>query len=137
MPNTENPAEGEELPPRNRHERRAAASGKRRWMSARNTADHLDISIPSLWRGVRQGSIPAPSYPTPGTPRWDVNELDAAIAATRCLPRENLAKRRTQRLAQLAAATTKPMDGADAEPAKRTTLPRQATAASAVAPQSA
>ncbi len=105
MPNTEVPSEVHKAPPQNRHERRAAASGKRRFGDVRCVADRLYISVPSVWRGVRQGRIPAPCYPTEGCARWDLDALDAAVAATQALPRENLAERRTRRLAKLAAAS--------------------------------
>lgn len=118
MTRIEKPAEVHELPPQNRRQRRAVASGKSRFVDVRVVADRLGISVPSVWRGVRQLRIPAPCYPTEGCARWDVDELDAAVAATQRLPRENLAERRTQRLAKLAAATAKhvPEDDAMTKP---------------------
>lgn len=90
-------------------ERRADPRGKRRFVNVRFVAERLGISVPSVWRGVRQLRIPAPAYPTEGCARWDLDELDAAVAATKRLPRENLAERRTRRLAKLRnmVATTK------------------------------
>lgn len=43
--------------PRNRRERRASMSPKaaRRWVNVAEVADHLGISIPSVWRGVAAG----------------------------------------------------------------------------------
>lgn len=101
-----NTAEVHELLPPNRRERRVTVSGKPRFVDVRFVADRLGISVPSVWRGVRQLRIPAPCYPTEGCARWDVNELDAAVVATQSLPRDNLAERRTRRLAKLTATTT-------------------------------
>lgn len=84
---------------RHRHDRRAADSVQRRYIDVRSVAAHLSISVPSVWRGVALKRIPSPCYPTPGTARWDVKELDAAMTALKALPRDNIASRRAARLA--------------------------------------
>lgn len=99
MPIESNTSKMCEAKPRNRAERRAADAPQRRFIDAYDVAIRLNISVPSVWRGVNRGSLPAPCYPTVGCARWDVKELDAAVAATKALPRENLAARRAKRLA--------------------------------------
>ncbi len=56
-------------------------------------------SIPSFWRGVAEGRLPAPVYPAPRAPRWYLSEVRAALNATRALPAEAKAARRAARLA--------------------------------------
>lgn len=97
MPIESNTSNMRDAKPRNRAERRAAGAQQRRYIDAYEVAIRLDISVPSVWRGVNQGRLPAPCYPTEGCARWDVTELDAAVAATQAMPRENLALRRAKR----------------------------------------
>ena len=107
MPNTEISAEVQEPEPRNRRERRVAASAKatRRWVNVDEVADHPGISVPSVWRGVRDGRLPKPSYPTPQAARWNIDELDAAMGELKALPRDAMAARRAGRIAAAASAT--------------------------------
>jgi predicted DNA-binding transcriptional regulator AlpA len=51
-----------------------------RWLSLPHAAEHLDISVDSLRRLVRQGKLPQPDRSL-GTrlPRWDKEALDKAM----------------------------------------------------------
>lgn len=80
------------------------SAAERRFLDARGGAARVGISVPSFWRGVALKRLPAPSYPTPGAPRWNIEELDRAMEAAKALPRDNLAARRAQRLAARQAA---------------------------------
>lgn len=40
----------------------------------------LGISGPTLWRRVKDGTLPAPRKPSPGCTRWVVGELRQAMA---------------------------------------------------------
>ncbi len=71
----------------------------RRYIDVRGVAARLGISVPSVWRGVSAGRLPSPAYPTPGSARWDLEELDRAMEALKALPRENMASRRSARFA--------------------------------------
>lgn len=71
-----------------------------RFLGARDAAKTLGVSVASLWRGVAAGRLPRPFYPSPRTPRWDLQELLAALEQTRALPREAVARRRAVRLAR-------------------------------------
>jgi predicted DNA-binding transcriptional regulator AlpA len=75
----------------------------RRWANVRDVADHLGISVPSVWRGVSAGRLPSPSYPTPQAARWDLEELDRAMETLKAKPREAMASRRAARIASQAA----------------------------------
>ncbi len=85
--------------PRNRRQRHAATNSTRRWVTVREVAERLGISVPSVWRGVSTGRLPSPSYPVPQAARWDLEELDRAMEALKAMPREALASRRAARLA--------------------------------------
>ena len=81
-------------------QRRIAASGdRRRWITVREVAAHLGISVPSVWRGVGSGRLPSPSYPMPQAARWNIEELDAVMESLKALPRDAMAARRTARVA--------------------------------------
>jgi len=58
-----------------------------RWLSLSHAAEHLDITIDSLRRLVRQGKLPAPDR-TMGQrmPRWDKEALDRAMQSTPSSP---------------------------------------------------
>lgn len=73
-------------------------------LTAEAAAAEVGLSLPAFWRNVGAGRLPAPVYPAPRAPRWFRSELRAALEATRALPREQMAKRRTQRLSGAAAA---------------------------------
>jgi predicted DNA-binding transcriptional regulator AlpA len=64
------------------------------FLSPREAAERLGISLASFWRQVARGSLPEPLYPSPKAPRWRAAELLAAVEATRALPREAAARRR-------------------------------------------
>jgi predicted DNA-binding transcriptional regulator AlpA len=95
----------------NQRRRRATEFIVPRYIDVRAVAARLDISVPSVWRGVALKRLPSPSYPTPGAARWDVEDLDRAMAAAKALPRDNLARRRA---ARLAARQTVDADAGDA-----------------------
>ena len=73
-------------------------------LTATEAARLLALSKPGFWIGVARGDLPPPFYPLPRAPRWSRNELLAAVAARRALPRDQMAKRRAARAA--AAAPT-------------------------------
>jgi predicted DNA-binding transcriptional regulator AlpA len=64
------------------------------FLSPREAAERLGISLASFWRQVARGALPEPLYPSPKTPRWRLAELVAAVEETRALPREQMARRR-------------------------------------------
>lgn len=59
----------------------------------RAAARDVGVSLPTFWRMVAAGRLPAPFYPSPRCPRWSPAELRAAVEATRSTPREALATR--------------------------------------------
>jgi hypothetical protein len=63
-------------------------------------AAHIHVSLATLWRGVGVGRITPPSYPTPKTPRFNLDVLDADMERTRMLPSVGEAGRRAARLAE-------------------------------------
>ncbi len=64
------------------------------YLKPREAAAFCGIGLPSLWRAVAAGRLPAPVYPLPRSPRWSAAELRAALEAHRALPREQMARRR-------------------------------------------
>lgn len=81
---------------------------ERRYADVRLLASYLNSSVPTIWRQVAAGRIPAPFYISPSAPRWDLNEVDRAIEATRALPRDAMEARRQ---ARLAGFVSRPMMG--------------------------
>lgn len=65
-------------------------------LTARQSADDLNISMAALWKGVADGRLPAPFYVLPRAPRWRRSELRAALEANRMLPSEAKLARRTR-----------------------------------------
>ena len=70
------------------------------YLSADAAAEYIALSVPSFWKAVREGRLPAPVYPVPRTPRWVAAEIDAALEATRALPRDQMIKRRNEKAAR-------------------------------------
>jgi predicted DNA-binding transcriptional regulator AlpA len=66
--------------------------------TVQEVAERTGTSVPSVWRQVQVGRLPAPLYPAPRAPRWRRSEIDAALEATRALPRDAMAARRAARL---------------------------------------
>ena len=76
----------------------AAAPLGRKLIRARDVATICESSLAAVWKGVAAGRLPAPVYPTPRSPRWYLDEVHAALAATRALPAEAKAARRAAKL---------------------------------------
>lgn len=55
----------------------------RRLLNAKQAANFLGLSLPGLWKAVRQGRIPKPVYPLARAPRWFEDELCADVELTR------------------------------------------------------
>jgi predicted DNA-binding transcriptional regulator AlpA len=68
-------------------------------LTAEEGAAHCGVALPTFWRNVAAGRLPAPVYPAPRAPRWRKSWLDAALDATRALPAEAKAARRAARIA--------------------------------------
>ena len=68
-------------------------------LTATEAAKLLSLSRAALWTAVARGDLPPPFYPLPRAPRWSRNELLAAVAERRALPREQMARRRAARAA--------------------------------------
>ena len=67
-------------------------------LTARQSADELNISLPGFWKGVAEGNLPAPVYVLPRAPRWRRSELRAVLETRRMLPAEaKLARKQTYR----------------------------------------
>jgi predicted DNA-binding transcriptional regulator AlpA len=65
-------------------------------LTARQSADELNISLPAFWKGVADGRLPAPLYVLPRAPRWRRSDLHAALEGRRMRPAEaKLARWRT------------------------------------------
>ena len=73
-------------------------------LTAKESADFLNISIAGFWRNVCNLRLPPPVYPAPRAPRWWASELRARVNATASLPADAKAARREARLARLRAA---------------------------------
>jgi predicted DNA-binding transcriptional regulator AlpA len=69
-------------------------------LTAEAAAREVGLSIPSLWRCVAAGRLPAPFYPASRAPRWRRSELRAALEATRASPRAQMEARRAARTAR-------------------------------------
>lgn len=69
-------------------------------LPAELSAAEVGLSLPAFWRAVASGRLPAPLYPAPKAPRWRRSELNAALDATRALPRDAMAARRAAKLAK-------------------------------------
>lgn len=73
-------------------------------LTAERAAEAVGLSLAALWRAVAAGRLPAPVYPAARAPRWYRHELHDALEATRQMPREAMAARRTAKLAAARAA---------------------------------
>ena len=49
-------------------------------LKVRDICTRLGISRTTLYKGVRDGSIPGPLHVTPTAPRWRSDEIDRLIA---------------------------------------------------------
>ncbi len=67
-------------------------------LPAELAAAEVGLSLPAFWRAVASQRLPAPLYPAPKAPRWRRSELNAALDATRALPRDAMMARRAARL---------------------------------------
>jgi predicted DNA-binding transcriptional regulator AlpA len=65
-------------------------------LDARSAAAFIGVSLPTLWRQVDAGELPAPFYPAPRAPRWRKRELRAACESKRMRPAEAQAQRRAR-----------------------------------------
>lgn len=74
-----------------------------RYLKVPETAKRLGVSIPTVYAMVDRGVLPAPVYPTPSTPRFIEQEVEAALERTRTMPRDAKAARRNAKLASLVA----------------------------------
>lgn len=70
-----------------------------RAMTVQDVAEYMNVTIPTVYRAIAEGRIPQPFYPASRAPRWHRADLDAALAATRLLPRDAKVQRRNARLA--------------------------------------
>ena len=52
-------------------------------LTAAEAAAERGQALSTFWRGVKDGSVPAPYYVSPRCPRWRRSELRAALEATR------------------------------------------------------
>jgi predicted DNA-binding transcriptional regulator AlpA len=71
------------------------------FLTAKNAAALVGVSLPAFWKSVAQEILPAPFYPARRAPRWSKAELLAALERTRKLPREAKWQRMTVRRANL------------------------------------
>jgi hypothetical protein len=69
----------------------------------KHAAAHAGVSLPTLWRGVADGRITPPSYPSEKTPRFNLDVLDADMVRLRAKPAENAAGVRAARLTEARA----------------------------------
>jgi hypothetical protein len=70
------------------------------WVGPEIAAARIGVSIATLWRGVSDGRISPPSYPSEKTPRFNIEVLDADMSRARAKPSENEAGRRAARLVE-------------------------------------
>ena len=52
------------------------------FVNVETVATLLDVSIGTVWRGVKSGKIPKPKHLTSRTTRWSVGELRQAFGLT-------------------------------------------------------
>lgn len=67
-------------------------------LSADEAAAEAGCSLPTFWRGVKDGRFPNPFYPAARAPRWRRSEIHTALEATRMKPSEAMNKRRMARI---------------------------------------
>jgi predicted DNA-binding transcriptional regulator AlpA len=53
------------------------------FVDVRAAAKLAGVSVPTFYRAVASGRMPSAYYPSPGTARWLVSEIRAAILATK------------------------------------------------------
>jgi hypothetical protein len=85
---------------RGRPRRQRTSLPPRRWATPEEAAAHLGVHVMTLWRGVNDGRITPPSYPSEKSPRFDLDILDADMVRTRAKPSEHEAGRRAAKLAE-------------------------------------
>ena len=75
-----------------------------RLLTAKESADFVNLSIAAFWRNVCNRRLPPPVYPAPRAPRWWQSRLRDAVNRTEALPADAKAERRAVKLARLSAA---------------------------------
>src|SRR5215469_12268351 len=65
-----------------------------RLLTAKESADFVNLSIAAFWRNVCNRRLPPPVYPAPRAPRWWQSRLRDAVNRTEALPADAKAERR-------------------------------------------
>jgi predicted DNA-binding transcriptional regulator AlpA len=68
-------------------------------LTAKQSAELLNVHVVTLWQQVAAGRLPVPVYVAPKAPRWWRSRLIEAVNATGMLPSAAKAERRARRLA--------------------------------------
>jgi hypothetical protein len=79
MDNTATPIE---RAPRTRRRNKAVAAQGITIVGMQGITESLMLTEPSIWSGVRKGTIPPPFYPQPKSPRWVLEQVIAHMAKT-------------------------------------------------------
>ena len=48
-------------------------------LTAKELSDLFQVTREHIWRRVKAGTLPAPIYPAPRSPRWHRHEIEAVI----------------------------------------------------------
>ena len=67
-------------------------------VNANGLAAYIGTDVSTVWRGVSEGRLPKPFYPSSRAARWRLTEVDAALEATRSSAAEARAARQAKRL---------------------------------------
>lgn len=67
-------------------------------VNAKGLAAYIGTDVSTVWRGVSEGRLPKPFYPSSRAARWRLSEVDAALDATRSSAAEARAARQAKRL---------------------------------------
>lgn len=85
---------GSDDPPATKTNNGARSAPAKSWaaddplLTARQSVDELNISLPAFWKAVAEGRPPTPLYVLPRAPRWRLSELRAVSEGNRMLPAE-------------------------------------------------
>lgn len=61
----------------------AAPSLKVPLLTVKQVARRVGVSVRTVWRMLARGWLPKPYYPSPHSPRWELDKLEAALGLTR------------------------------------------------------
>jgi hypothetical protein len=101
--------------PRPRRAYKAVATSSITIVGMEGMTEALMLSEPSIWSGVRKGTIPPPFYPLPKSPRWVLERVIAHWEKACQMKPEEKRRRHAEAKRKAAEAEARPIAHENAE----------------------